>query len=153
MAIVENAVEGDVEDVWIVKAKHLCLLEWGHAASWGQHEYADSLAAAHGVFRRGAGIARGSAQDVDGFVAAAKLVFEKFAEQLHGHVFECSGWAFGKVAQVNVVLEFGDRNDVFAVELRVGVGACGDRLDVFYWDVINKQGDNFSSQSCVSFVG
>jgi hypothetical protein len=83
-------------DVGVLQAEHLRLLEGAHAAVRAEHEDAHALLAAHGVFGRAAGVARGGAQDVELLAAAGQFVLEQVAQQLHGHVLEGQRRAVGQ---------------------------------------------------------
>ena len=88
LAVVEDAFDGDVVDVFVLQAVHLRLLEEAHAAMRREHEDVDALFAAHGVFGGGAGVAGGGAEDVEARVAGFENVGHGVAEELHGDVFE-----------------------------------------------------------------
>src|SRR5699024_8626130 len=36
LAVIKDTIEGDVENIWVIESKHLCLLEGSHASSWGE---------------------------------------------------------------------------------------------------------------------
>ena len=57
LAIIEYAIEGDVEDIRVIQSKHLCLLEGRHPAGWGEHKDANAVAPAHRILCRGPCIA------------------------------------------------------------------------------------------------
>ena len=140
-------------NIWVIKAKHLGLLEGGHAASGGQHEHGNTGAAAHGVFRCGTRVPRGGTQDVERFAAPGEFVFEKLAEQLHGHVFKRGGGAFGQVPDKEVVVQFGDGHDVRGGKRRCGVGPGADRLHILGGNVAHKELDHLGGQRSVSLRG
>lgn len=126
------------------------LLEGGHAAPRGEHEDADTVAAAHGVFGGGAGVTRGGAEDIKDLVAAFQFVLEEFTEQLHGHVFEGGGGAVGEAADVDVVFQVLDGDDVVFGELGSAVGAGADVLEVLGGDIVDEEGENVGGKGCVA---
>ena len=153
LAIIKHTVQRDIVNIWVIKAKHLGLLEGGHAASGGQHEHGNAGAAAHGVLRCGPRIPRGGTQDVERFAAPGEFVFKKLAEQLHGHVFKRGGGAFGQVPDKEVVVQFGDGHDVRGGKRRCGVGPGADRLDILGGNVAHKELDHLGGQRSVPLRG
>jgi hypothetical protein len=99
LAVVEHALDGDVEDVLILQAEHLRGLEAAHLAVRRQHEDADTLLAAHRIFGRAAGVAGGRAEDVQLGMLARQGVLEQVAQQLHRHVLEGQRRAVGQRLQ------------------------------------------------------
>ena len=49
LAIIKDAIKGDIEDIRVIQAKHLCLLEGRHAAGRGEHKNANALATSHRI--------------------------------------------------------------------------------------------------------
>lgn len=138
LAVVEDAFDGDVVDVGVLQAVHLCLLEGAHAAMRREHEDVDARLAAHRVFGGGAGVAAGRAEDVQPLVAGFKDVFHRVAEELHGDVLEGERGAVGEFEQVGVaVAEAGQRGDGLAVEDGFVVAAVQDTAQVVFRDVVN----------------
>ena len=76
LAVVEHALHRKVVDVRVLQAVHLRALEGAHAALRREHEDIDVFLAAHRVFGRRTGIARGGAQDVECFIFFLKCKFE-----------------------------------------------------------------------------
>ena len=140
-------------DVQVVEPEHLRLLERGHAAGRGEHEDADVVAAAHRVLGRGAGVARGCAQDGERLAAAGQLVLEELAEQLHRHVLERGGRALGEVRDGELLVELGHRHDVRVGELGSAVGLGGEFLDHRWRDVVHEQLHNLGRKGCVPLGG
>ena len=138
LAIVEYSFEGNVEDVGVVEPEHLCLLEWGHAAGRGEHEYFNAVPPAHGVFGGGPSVARSCPHNGEGFAPSAQLVFEEFPEQLHGDVFKSCGRPLGKMADIHAVFQLGHRHDFGVRKLREGVGAVGDVRKIIGGNVVDK---------------
>jgi hypothetical protein len=99
LGVVEHARDGDVEDVVVLQRIHLRALEGAHLAVRRQHEHAHAVLAAHRVFGRRAGVARGGAEDVDGLATLREHVLEQVAEQLHRHVLEGERRAVGQLEQ------------------------------------------------------
>src|SRR5699024_9541864 len=129
--------EGDVENIWVIESKHLCLLEGSHASSWGEHEHADAVAPAHGIFRRGAGIPGGSTQDIQGCFAAAKLIFKKLTQQLHGHILASRRGSFGHGTDEQRVTYSSNGNDLHDAEYRVSITTRGDSVEVLCRNIID----------------
>ena len=138
LAVVEDAFDGDVVDVRVLQAVHLCLLEGAHAAMRREHEDVDAGFAAHGVFGGGAGVAAGSAEDVQPLVARFQHVFHRVAEELHGDVLEGERGAVGEFEDVGVACaKAGQRGNSFAMEDALVVGAVQDAAQVVFRDVVN----------------
>ena len=152
LAVIEDAVNGHVDDVGVLDGEHLGLLEGGHAAPRGEHEDANAVAAAHGVFGGGAGVAGGGAQDIEDLVAALEFVLEEFAEQLHSHVFEGGGGAVGEAADVDIVFQVLDGDDLFFGELGGAVGAGADVLEILGGDVVDEEGEDVGGEGCVALL-
>ena len=70
LAVIEHSINGDVVNVFILQAEHLSLLEWAHASVGAQHKDANALFAPHGIFSSAAGVATGSAQNIQFFAAS-----------------------------------------------------------------------------------
>ena len=116
LAIVKNAFNGDVVNVFVHQAEHLGLLKRAHATIWRSHENSHAFFAPHGVLSRASGVAAGGAQDVEHFVSASQLVLEQVAQQLHRHVFERQCRPVGKRFEVKAFLEFFQGHDLWRVE-------------------------------------
>ncbi len=50
LRIIKNALDGDIVDVGVLQAKHLCGLEAAHFLVGRQHEHAHASLATHGIF-------------------------------------------------------------------------------------------------------
>ena len=105
LAVVEDTLEGDVEDVRVVETEHLRLLERAHAAVRAEHEDLDAGLAAHRVLGRRTGITGGRAEDVQFGVVTSQRVLEEVADQLHRHVLEGERGAVGQALEVHAVLQ------------------------------------------------
>ncbi len=79
LTVVEHAFDRDVINIRVLQAEHLRRLERAHLLVWRQHEYADALLAAHGIFGRAASIARGRAKDVEFCILFGKRILEQVA--------------------------------------------------------------------------
>ena len=153
LAVVEDAVDGDVDDVVVEEGEHLGALEGGHAPGGGEHDDGKSGATAQRVFGGGAGIAGGGAHDGQPVAAAGQLVFEEFTEELHRHVFERGGGAVREVGDVQV----GTFEGVDGHDLRVGEGGGGvcpgrDRAQVVGADVVDEQREDAGGHGRVAFL-
>ena len=138
LAVVEDAFDGDVVDVRVLQAVHLCLLEGAHAAMRREHEDVDARFAAHGVFGGRAGVTAGGAEDVQPLVARFKHVFHRVAEELHGDVLEGERGTVGEFEDVGIaVTEAGQWSDGFTVEDGFVVAAVQDAAQVVFRDVVD----------------
>ena len=149
LRVVEQAGNGDVEDVGILQRIHLGALEGAHLAIRREHEDLDIMFAAHGVFGRRTGVAGGGAEDVDRLVALVEHVLEQVAEQLHGHVLEGQRRAVRQFLRVEAVFEPGQRRDLrgIATIARVAInlgGVClgNQRLEISDRNVGNELGED-----------
>jgi hypothetical protein len=133
-------------DVGVLQAEHLRLLEGAHAAVRAEHEDAHALLAAHGVFGRAAGVARGGAQDVELLAAAGQFVLEQVAQQLHGHVLEGQRRAVGQRLDHQPVAQAAHRHDGLAAEDLGGVGLAHQRLQVGGRDVVDVERQDLEGQ-------
>ena len=142
LAVVEHALDGDVVDVVVHQAEHLRALEGTHPAGRREHEHAQVLAAAHGVFGGAAGIPRGGTDDVQPAVLFEQRVLEQPAQQLHGHVLEGQRGAVGELLDVQRALRVRGRlqrhqgRDVFGAEDGRRVGLVDQAFQVVGRDVI-----------------
>ena len=153
LAVVEHAVDGDVDDVLVEEGEHLGALEGGHAARGGEHDDGKSGAAAQRVFGGGAGVAGGGAHDGQPVAAAGQLVFEEFTEELHRHVFERGGGAVREVGDVQVgTFEGVDGDDLGVGEGGGGVCPGRDRAQVVGADVVDEQREDAGGHGRVAFL-
>ena len=153
LAVVEDAVDGDVDDVLVEEGEHLCALEGGHAPGGGEHDDGKSASAAQRVLGGGAGVAGGSADDGQPVAAAGELVFEEFAEELHRHVLEGGRRAVREVRDVQVgTLQGVDGDDLGVGEGGGAVGAGRDRAQVAGGDVIDEEGDDAGGHGRVAVL-
>ncbi len=141
LAIVEHPFDGDVVDVRILQAEHLGALKGAHFLVRREHEHADTLLAAHGVFGRAASVARGGAKNIELGAVLGQRVLEQVAKQLHGHVLEGQGRSVRQRLQyqrfVAIFFQYPQRRDLarrFAlarVAVHLGrVGFAGEGLEV-----------------------
>ena len=143
LAVVEDAVDGDVDDVGVEEGEHLGALEGGHAPGGGEHDDGEAASAAQCVFGGGAGVAGGGAHDGEPVAAAGELVFEEFTEELHRHVFEGGGGAVRQVGDVQVgAFQGGNGHDLRVGEGGGGVGAGRNRAQVASVDVVDEEGQD-----------
>ena len=133
-----------------MQAEHLRLLKGAHAPVRAEHEHANALLAAHGVFGGAAGVAAGGTQDVELLAAAAQFVLEQVAQQLHGHVFESQRGAVGQGFQIKAVGELFQRRDFARAEHLGRVGCLADRLQVSRWNVVDVERQDLERQRGVA---
>ena len=105
LAVVEHALDRDVEDVGVGERVHLRGLERAHAPLRREHEHAHAALAAHRVLGRRAGVARGRAENVERRRSPRQHVFEQIAEQLQRDVLERERRTVGDAQQVQARLE------------------------------------------------
>ena len=110
-------------DVVILQGEHLCGLETAHLAVRREHEDADAALAPHGVFRRGAGVARCGAENVEFGSCLGQRVFEQVAKQLHGHILEGQCRAVGEFKDMQPGFQRAKRRDLRGIARRLP-GAC-----------------------------
>ena len=146
LAIVKHAFHGDVENIRILQAEHLCLLELAHAAMWAGHEHANTFFAAHRIFSGAAGVARGGAQNIQLCRAAVQFIFKQVAQQLHGHVFESQRGAIGQFQNKHIFFERPHRGNQGRAKNISGVGLFAKRRQIICRDVVNVQTQNFKCQ-------
>ena len=152
LAIIKHALDGDVVDVGVLQAEHLCLLEGAHAAVWAGHEDAHALFATHGVLCGAAGVATGGAQNVELFAAAGQFVFEQVAQQLHGHVLERQSRAIGERFDPDAVLQVAQGHDFAGAEYFGGVGLGAQGTQVVGGNVVDVQRQDFKRQRGVALL-
>jgi hypothetical protein len=128
------------------QTEHLRLLEGAHAAVGRGHEHAHTLLAAHRVLGGAAGIAAGRAEDVELRAAAAELVLEQVAQQLHRHVLEGERGAVGQRLEVHAVFELAQRHDLVAAEHLDRVRLRAERLQFFRRDVVDVERQDLVGQ-------
>ena len=138
LAVIKHALKRNVEDVRIIQAEHLRLLEWGHAPSRGEHEHANTISATHRVLGCGTGITAGGTEDIDGLPTPTQLVFKQLTQQLHGHILEGCRRPLGEVTDVEILLQRSHGHDILIRELLRGVRAGSDSLDICLRDVVDK---------------
>ena len=136
LAVVENALDRQVEDVGVGQRIHLRGLERAHAALGREHEDLEPALAAQRVLGGGAGVAGGRAEDVQGHAVLRHRILEQSTEELQGDVLERQRRAPGDAQQMQPRLERAHRRDVLAAERRRGVGTQDDRLEVSSRDVV-----------------
>ena len=154
LAVVEDAIDGDVMDVLVGQAEHLGLLERGHPASGGQHVDGQTIAAPHRILGRRAGVSAGGAENCQLLVAPGEFVLEQFAEQLHRHVLERSGGAVRQVTDPQrPVTDPVNRDDAGFAELLGGVGTLADGQQIVGRDVVDEQAENAMGQRRVTLGG
>ena len=153
LGIIEHAAHGDVENVRIRQGIHLRALKGAHATVGRKHEDAHIVLAAHRIFRRRTGVARGRTEDVDGLAALVQHILEQVAQQLHGHVLEGQRRAVGQFQQVEPRLQRCQRHNVARPDRiaapAIGlcrVGLVADRLQVCRRDVIDIERENLEGQ-------
>ena len=152
LAVIEDPVQGDVEDIRVIQTEHLSLLERRHAPGRGQHEHADPLAATHRVLRRRARVTAGRAQDVQGLAAAGQLVLKQLAEQLHGHVLKRGRRPLREVAEVHAVLELRDGDDLLVRKSLRRIRPGRDGLQLLRRDVVHKDLQYLGSQRGIALL-
>ena len=138
LAIVEDAVDGDVVDVRLLQAEHLRLLERAHPAERRQHEDLDAALAFQGVLGGAAGVARCRAQDVEPAAAARELVLEGLADELHRDVLERERRAVRQAEHEDARLERPQRHDARVAEDVGAVGSQQHRAQVVGRDVVDE---------------
>eukprot|EP01022_Parablepharisma_sp_SALTPOND_P029697 TRINITY_DN743_c1_g3_i1.p1 TRINITY_DN743_c1_g3~~TRINITY_DN743_c1_g3_i1.p1 ORF type:complete len:1024 (-),score=374.04 TRINITY_DN743_c1_g3_i1:652-3723(-) len=149
LAVIEDAFDGQVEDVGILQAEHLGRLEGAHLLVRRQHEDTDALLAAHGVFGGTASVTRGGADDVQFRALLGQRVLEQVAQQLHGHILEGQRGAVGQALQHQLLAilllqrtQRGDLGGILAgASIAVDVGGVGlvrQGLEVGFGDVGGK---------------
>ena len=143
LAVVEDAVDGDVDDVLVEEGEHLGALERGHAARGGEHDDGEAASASQRVLSGGAGVAGGGADDGEPVAAAGELVFEELTEELHRHVLEGGRGAVREVGEVQAgTLQGVDGDDLGVGEGGGAIGAGGDRAQVVGGDVVDEERDD-----------
>ena len=146
LAIVKHAFHGDVENIRVLQAEHLCLLEFAHAPVRAGHEHANAFFAAHRIFGGAAGVARGGAQDVQLCRAAVQFIFKQVAQQLHGHVFESQRGAVGQFQNKEVFFKRPHWRNQGGAKNICAVGLFAKRRQIICRDVVNVQTQNFKCQ-------
>ena len=89
-----------------------------------------ALAAAKSLDRRGAGVARGGAENGRARIAHRQRVVHQPAEPLHRKVFEGERRAVEKFEQVEIVAELSDRRLRRMAKARVSLVRHGEKLAV-----------------------
>ena len=153
LTVVEDAVDGDVDDVLVEEGEHLGALEGSHAAGGGEHDDGEAASAAQRILGGGAGVTGGSSDDGEPVAAAGELVFEELTEELHRHVLEGGRGAVREVGDVQV----GTFEGVDGHDLRVGEGGGGvcpgrDRAQVVGADVVDEQREDAGGHGRVAFL-
>ena len=153
LRIIEQAGHGDIEDIGILQRIHLGALEGAHLAVRREHENLDVMLAAHGVFGGRAGVAGGSAQNIDRFTALVEHVLEQIAKQLHGHVLEGQCRTVGQFLRVKTLFQFGQRRDLRSVTTVTGmtidrgsVSFSDNGLQISRGDIGDELGQDFVGQ-------
>ena len=153
LAVVEDAVDGDVDDVGVEEGEHLGALEGGHAPGGGEHDDGEAASTSQRVLGGGAGVAGGGADDGEPVAAAGELVFEELAEELHRHVLESGRGAVREVGDVQVgALQGVDGDDLGVGEGGGAVGAGRDRAEVVGTDVVDEQRDDAGGHGRVAVL-
>ena len=117
LAVVEGALDGQVEDVGIGDRGHLQLLHRRDLLVRVQDEDVDVLLAAHPVDGGAAGVAGGGAEDVHVLARFGQQVLEQVAEELQGDVLEGEGRAVEELQDEHAV-PVHDRGDLRVGEAR-----------------------------------
>ena len=130
LAIVEHAADRDVENVGVGKREHLRGLKRAHFPQGREHEHGDAALAPHRVFCSGTGVARRRADNVERRALPPQHVLEQIAEQLHRDILERQRRAVRDAQQIETVVQFSQRGDVFAAEIGLGIGTIDQRLQV-----------------------
>ena len=153
LAVVEDPRHRQVDDVGLVEAVHLGLLERGHPPGRGQHHHAHPVAPLQRMLRRGPGVAGGGAEDGEGFAAPRQLVGEQLPQQLHRHVLEGGGRAVAEMRQPHPVGQPGHGDDGGVEVLLRCVGALADAPQVIGGDVVDEQGAHLEGEGRIALVG
>ena len=143
LAVVEAAVDGEIEDVVVEDGGHLAFLEWGDAALWVHDEDADALLAADARDGGGAGIAAGGGEDVEAALAFLEDFGEEAAEELEGDVLEGEGGAMEEFEDVDVA-DVADGGDFWVGER--GVGGGEERAQAVLGEVVGEEADDFEGE-------
>ena len=156
MAIIKDALNGNVVNVFIEQAEHLRLLKRTHSAKRAGHKDSHAFFTAHGVLSSTARVARGGAQNVEFCIAPGQFVFKQVTQQLHGHVFESQSWAIGQSFKTDLSTSnrlglqglnghnFGGAKAFFCV------GLLAKFAQILGRNVIDVKRQNFKSQSGVA---
>ena len=150
LAVIEDAPHREIEDVGVVERIHLRGLEPAHLAERREHEHANAPFPAHRVLRGRSGIARGRAEYVERFAAAAERVLEEIAEQLHRDILEREGRAVRQPEKVDARLERLDRRDFVAAEGSGGVGALDEGTQIDRRNVIDEAPEDLACEVAIT---
>ena len=146
LAIVKYALDSNVVNVLIHQTEHLCLLKRAHTTVGRNHEDAHTFFAAHGIFGCAAGVAAGSAKNVEFFTAPRQLVLKQVAQQLHGHVFESQCRPIRQGLQVQACFKLPHGHDLGRTEDFLRVSLLANRLQVRCRNVVDVQRQHFKRQ-------
>ena len=139
LAVVEDALDGEVDDPGVVDGVHLGLLEWRHAIRRRQHHHPYPGLAEQRVLGSRPGVAGGGAEDRQMLAAAGQLVAEQLPQQLHRHVLERSRRSVAEMRQPHVIRKPSDGHNRRVQELLRGVGAVTDGTQVASGNVVGEQ--------------
>ena len=143
LAVVEAAVDGEVEDVVVEDGRHLPFLEGADAALGVHDEDADAVLAADAGDGGGAGIAAGGGEDIEAAPAFLEDFGEEAAEELEGDVLEGEGGAMEEFEDVDVA-DGADGGDFGMGERGVGGGEEG--AEAFFGDVVGEEAYDFEGE-------
>ena len=143
LAVVEAALDRQVEHVGVEDGRHLALLQVADAAVRMHDEDVDALLAAHAADGGGARVAAGGREDVEAAVAFFEDFLEQAAEELEGDVLEGQGGTVEELEDMEMA------HLAHGADVGMGEGAVG-RGDQFlqagFGDVVGEQADDFKGQ-------
>ena len=120
LGVVERAFERDGVDIVGGDRGHLAALHVGDAAVRIKDEDIDLIEAAKRLDRRGAGVARGGADDGGALAVRFQRLVHQPAEQLHRHVLEGERRAVEQLQHEEIVVDLGERRHRLVAEGFVG---------------------------------
>ena len=128
LAVVERALDRDRVDVRLVDRRHLPALHVGDAAVREEDEDVGARAAAEGLDRRRAGVARGRAEDRRAPVAPLQRAVHRAPEPLHGEILERERRPVEQFEQEQVVVDLDQRRGRGVAEAGIGVARQAGEL-------------------------